>query len=435
MSILNGLMKGLKEVCGRFPDNRRGKNCVYTIEDIGLSGFAPFFMQCESFLSHQRQLEDGLGTSNCQTLFGMEKIPTDNHIRMMLDPVHPSHLQDSFDAAVTALQENGGLKAFQCLGERTLIALDGTEYFNSYKINCPHCLTRKRNNGKTEHYHTMLAATLVAPGHTMALPLMPEFIANTDGADKQDCERNAVKRWLETHHARVADLRPIYLGDALFACQPVAEAVVKTGADFIFVCKPDGHKILMDFIEGATPETHTITVKQPGNKSLSYTYRWIEKVPLRDQKDAMEVNWVAVTITNKKGEITYDGAFITNLAVTKNNVVELVACARARWKIENESFNVLKNHGYHLEHNFGHGKKHLAMMLAALNLLAFAFHTVADCVDTLWQQARDKKGSRKRFFEHIRTITAYLVFPTWHTLLETLLTSKPPPDLQKLPIT
>jgi hypothetical protein len=117
-----------------------------------------------------------------------------------------------------------------------LIALDGTEYFCSQKLGCPHCLTCKRRNGKIESYHTMLAATIVAPGHNMVVPLMPEFIAPQDGAEKQDCERVAAKRWLATHNQRVAGLRPVYLGDALFACQPLAEAVLQTGADFLFVC-------------------------------------------------------------------------------------------------------------------------------------------------------------------------------------------------------
>ena len=237
MVILDALLAGLKEVCAGFPDKRKTADGVYSMADIGLSAFSLFFMQSESFLAYQRGLEEGRKTSNCHSLFGMAKIPTDNHIRSMLDPVHPSHLQASFDQAVETLRARGGLKAFERLAvcdenPRTLIALDGTEYYCSQKLGCAHCLTRKRANGKVESYHCMLAATIVAPGHAMALPLMPEFIANTDGADsstsaqKQDCERNAAKRWLATHGERVKTLRPVYLGDDLFACQPIAEAVL-----------------------------------------------------------------------------------------------------------------------------------------------------------------------------------------------------------------
>jgi hypothetical protein len=308
-----------------------------------------------------------------------------------------------------------------------LVALDGTEYFCSQKLSCPQCLTRKRSNGKTEHYHAMLAAMIVAPGHNMVLPLMPEFITPQDGAAKQDCERNAAKRWLSAHYARVADLHPVYLGDALFSCQPLAEAVLATGADFLFVCKKDGHKTLYEFIEGAPLDQRTVSERKPGGRSLTYRYRWIEAVPLRDGMDALHVNWLGVTITDNKGKVTYDGAFVTSLPITADNVVEIASCARARWKIENESFNVLKNNGYNLAHNFGHGKKYLARTFAAMNLLAFAFHTVCDCLETLWQQAREAVGARARFFQDLHTITAYVLFPSWHTFILTVVTGKAPP--------
>jgi hypothetical protein len=118
---------------------------------------------------------------------------------------------------------------------------------------------------------------------------------------------------------------------------------------------------------------------------------------------------------------------VTSLPVTQDTVAEIAACARARWKIENESFNVLKNNGYHLEHNFGHGKQYLARTFAAMNLLAFAFRTVCDCLETLWQQARTAIAARARFFRHISTISAYLLFPDWTSLMNILISGKAPP--------
>ena len=429
MLILERLLTGLKHVCAACPDKRKDAG-VYTMSDIGLSAFSLFFMQSESFLSYQRALEEGRKTSNCRTLFGMAKIPTDNHIRSMLDPVHPSHLQGAFDQVIKTLGDHNGMAEFKRLGGRTLIALDGTEYFCSQKLGCPHCLTRKRANGKVESYHSMLAATIVAPGHNMALPLMPEFIARQDGAEKQDCERNAAKRWLATQGERMEALRPVYLGDDLFACQPICAAVLASGGDFLFTAKAESHKVLYEFMSGATLDQLSVVGKE-GARKLTYRYRWFTGAPLRDGKDAIAVNWIGVTIADAKGKITYDGAFATSLDVSRETVAEIAACARARWKIENESFNVLKNNGYHLEHNFGHGKENLAMIFAAMNLLAFAFHTVCDCLEDLWTQARKAKRARKRFFEHIRTITAYLVFPDWQTLMITLINSKPPPEIEK----
>jgi hypothetical protein len=197
MEMLETLLDSVRSACAAFPDQRRGA-VTYSMADIGLSAFSLFFMQSESFLSYQRGLEEGRKTSNCHSLFGMTAIPTDNHIRSMLDPVHPSHLQPVFDQALDGLRRRGGLQAFQRLGGRVLIALDGTEYFCSQKLGCPQCLTRRRSNGQVESDHAMLAATVVAPGHAMVLPLMPQFIAPQDGAEKQDCERNAAKRWPRT---------------------------------------------------------------------------------------------------------------------------------------------------------------------------------------------------------------------------------------------
>jgi hypothetical protein len=430
MELLPSLLQELKAVCGRFPDMRGGRNGNIAMADFGLSAFSLFFMQSESFLAHQRALEKGYSRSNCQTLFGMERIPSDNYIRDILDPVDTARLQPLFERMEVCLGEPAMKRAFQRLDGRVLIAWDGTEYFNSYKISCPHCLTRKRSNGKTECYHTLLSATVVAPGTNRVVPLMPEFIASDDGAEKQDCERNAVKRWFSKHAARLKALRPVYLGDDLFGCQPVAAMVVKNGDDFIFTCKKASHKALYDFINGATKEQRDDKVRKRSTTE-TFRYRWIENVPIRDGKDARLVNWIGFQILDAKGKIKYTMAWITSLPVSRHNVGEIVACGRARWKIENESFNVMKSHGYELEHNFGHGKQFLAMILAALNLLAFAWHSVLDLLEPPWHTARQAAAKRTRFFTQIVTLTAFIIFPDWPTFLESLATYKIPHKLLK----
>ncbi len=320
--------------------------------------------------------------------------------------------------------------AFQRLGGRVLIPWDGTEYFNSCKIHCPHCLTRKRSNGKTECYHTMLPATAVAPGHSRVVPLMPEFISPQDGHEKQDCEREAVKRWYQKHAENLRALRPVYMGGDLFACQSVAEMAVRGGGDFIFTCKETSHKALVDFISGAGLERHEEKVRKRATFE-TFRYRWIENVPIRDGKDALNVNWIGFQILDAKGKVTYTMAWITSLPVSRANVAEIVACGRARWKIENESFNAMKNHGYELEHNFGHGKKFLAMMLAALNLLAFAWHSVLDLLEPPWQAAREVAAKRTRCFSTVVSLTTYIIFPSWEVFLKALATFEIPPNLLK----
>lgn len=396
--------------------------------DIGMAAFSVFFMQCPSFLAHQRALQDSRRRSNCQTLFGMDKIPTDNHIRKMLDPVNADHLFPLFEETLGMLSERGGLAAFRRLDGRILIAMDGTEYFTSQKLSCSNCSHRKRNNGAQEHYHCLLSATVVAPGHNRVLPLQPEFITPQDGHQKQDCESRAVRRWLAAHGSRYAEFRPIYLGDDLMSRKPICEAVQNVGASFIFVAKPTSHQTLYEWIDGAELPAYEEKVKK-GRYFVTHRYRWIEDVPIKDGKDALHLNWFEIEIVNKAGKVTYRNSFVTNLAVTENNVALLAACGRARWKIENETFNTLKTNGYHLEHNFGHGKQHLASLLATMIFLAFAFHTLCDLADKTWRKARDVIGPRRRFFEDLRTITRYLVFPDWQTLIRTMITGEPPPAL------
>jgi len=384
--------------------------------DIGLSAFSLFFMGSPSFLAHQRVLERGQGRSNCQSLFGMSAIPSDNYIRLMLDGVSPAAFEGLFMRAIEAV---GPLTRFQCLGGRVLVALDGSEYFCSRKITCPQCSTRRRADGGVECFHAFLGASVVAPGPTQVLPLPPEFIAPQDGAEKQDCERNAAKRWLARHGPAVARLRPIYLGDDLFACQPIVAAIRQTGGNFILTCKPSSHQTVTEYLHGARLEEQRQTVCKRGKRTTTI-YRWLSGVPLRATADAIMVNWFSVEIRNAAGKRTYYNSFVTDLAVTADTVAELAACGRARWKIENGTFNVLKTNGYNLEHNFGHGKHTLASVFLTLNLLAFAFHTAAHLAVLAWREAVAACGATYRFFENLRTITTYVVFRDWRHLLQAI---------------
>jgi len=421
---LDSLIDAARGVCAALPDRRRGRNCHFAMADIGMAAFSAFFMQSPSFLAHQRRLLEGQGRSNCHTLFKMTDIPSDNHIRAILDPVEPSFFHPLFEEAVRTLEAGGGLAALRCLGDHVLIALDGTQYHRSTKIHCQRCSTVTKA-GKTEYFHAMVQASLVAPGHNRAVPLQPEFIAPQDGGEKQDCESRACRRWLAQHGATYASLKPIYLGDDLYSCQPICEAILAADSHFLLVCKPDSHPTLTEYLTGVELDERVQTLKR-GKQRFRYTYRFMSDLPLRDGHDALRVNWLALEITDPKGKITYRNSFVTDLAVDRHNVVELAACGRARWKVENETFNTLKTKGYNLEHNFGHGEENLAAVLAILNLLAFAFHTVADLTDDLWQKARAKAHTRIGFFNHLRSITVFLVFPSWPDLLQTLAFEKAP---------
>jgi hypothetical protein len=305
MRLLEPLLGSLRDCFDRFPDKRLGANTTYPMGDIGMAAFSVFFMQSPSFLAHQRQFEAGHGCSNCASLFGIAKIPSDNHIRDMLDPASPALLHPVFAETVEQLKQiDGGLDLFRHLDGRLLIALDGSEYYRSRKIHCPHCSTRLRSNGGTDYYHSLLAATLVAPGHDKVVPLEPEFIVPQDGAEKQDCENMAAKRWLATHGLSYGALDPVYLGDDLFSRQPLCQAVLDVAGHFIFVCKPASHPLIQEYLTGAELPGLEQTVRR-GKQRFIHRYRWLCDVPLRDGRDALTVNWFEIEIINAKGETTY----------------------------------------------------------------------------------------------------------------------------------
>ena len=290
---------------------------------------------------------------------------------------------------------------------------------------------KDKGKAKTEYCHTLLAATLVAPGRNQVVPLEPEFIKPRDGAGKPDCESRAAQRWLASHAGQYAQLNPIYLGDDLYSRQPMCEAVLAADGHFIFVCKPDSHPLIQEYVTGiklpALIVPALIVPVKRGRKHFTHRYRWLSGVPLRDGKDALTVNGFEIEISDPAGEVTYRNSFVTDLPIDRRNVEERVACGRARWKIENETFDTLKNAGYRLEHSYGHGQQNLAALFVTLNLLAFAFHTVCDHAEPLWRLARSKVSSRAQFFSRLAAIASFLILPSWDDLVRTLAFVQPPP--------
>ena len=303
----------------------------------------------------------------------MAAIPSDNYIRLMLDGASPAAFDPLFMQAIEAA---GPLTRFQCLGGRLLIALDGSEYFCSRKIKCPQCSTRRRSDGGVECFHAFLGATIVARATARCCR----------------CRRSSSPR-RTARRSRTASATPPSAGwpgtaprwrtsgrsISATTCSPASRSPPpssRAGGNFILTCKPSSHQTITEYLHGATLEEHRQTVCKRGKRTTTI-YRWLSGVPLRATADAIPVNWFSIEIRNAAGKRTYYNSFVTDLPVTADTVAELAACGRARWKIENETFNVLKTNGYNLEHNFGHGKQTLASVFLTLNLLAFAFHTAA----------------------------------------------------------
>ena len=391
------------------------------MEDFVLSAFSIFYLQCPSFLSYQQTMETDQGNNNARTLFRVEKIPTDNQTRSMLDEENPEILFPMFNEIFDGLEGANLLNDFRGSCGDLLVAFDGVEHHNSDKVSCVQCKTRRHKNGKINYSHGMVTAVLVKPACPYVIDLPPEFIIPQDGHDKQDCENAAFKRWLQKHAERYHSYGITVLGDDLYSRQPICEDVLAANCHFIFTCKPESHKTLYEFVDGLK-KTELIDVlkleRWTGKQKEIDHYYYVNDVPLRDGEDALKVNWCELITTNESGKILFHNAYVTDHKIYRNNVENIVKDGRARWKTENENNNTLKNHGYNLEHNFGHGKNNLCNVLATLNLLAFLCHTVLAMTSEAYQKIRTKLGARKKFFEHIRTLTHYILFPNWDALMK-----------------
>jgi hypothetical protein len=418
------MVRQLRVAIYSFPDKRTGKNIRYSLEDIALSGFSVLFTQSPSFLAFQKSMQKNKGVNNAQSLFGIKKIPSDNHIRDMLDVVPPESVFPVFAFIVEAFRSAGRLDGFRSYNNNLLCALDGTQYFSSKTIHCDNCSTKKHKNGSITYSHSALTPVFLKPGFNKVLSLPPEFIPPQDGHDKQDCENTAAKRWLNQFAPLYKTLGITILGDDLYCRQSLCKLILLHELDFILVCKPDSHQTLYQWVEeldGLQAVETVIEKRWTGKTRLTDTYRFVNQVPLRDSEDAQMVNWCELTTTLPDGTIAYKNAFATNFEISKNNVKQIVVDGRARWKIENENNNILKNRGYHLEHNFGHGNKYLSQLMLTLNLLAFLFHTVLDVIDEKYKLIRSDLPTRQTFFDDIRALTRYIYFESWDVMLTFML--------------
>ena len=235
------LIGSIRKRMGAFHDRREGTNKKYTMEDIALSAFAVFYTQCSSFLAAQKAMQEDRGKSNAQTLFQIEQIPCDNHIRTTLDEVPPEELYPLYDEIFESLREQQVLTSFQTFGGTTPIALDGTWYFSSEKIHCDQCSSIQHKSGPTTYYHSAITPVIVAPGQKHAIALRPEFMAPQDGHAKQDCEIVAAKRWLDKEAGRYLEAlggNVTYLGDDIYAHQPFCRRVLLQRSHFILPASP-----------------------------------------------------------------------------------------------------------------------------------------------------------------------------------------------------
>jgi hypothetical protein len=416
----SALRKMLSRRFLEIPDFRQEAKVEHVVHDVLMSGFAMMFYQDRSLLQFQQRLEEAIHKNNLQTLFRVESIPKESQMRGVIDEVESRQLEPLFEDFFRPLQRGKHLEGYRVLGDYYLISMDGSGYFSSDKIHCRGCLKKETKKGKIWYEHEIVQAALMHPGKRQVLPLAPEEVKNTDGRDKQDCEIEAGKRLAKKIRRSHGKLKIIIVGDSLYSKQPFMEELAEEGMRYVLVVKEDDHKLLMEWVSEQRQLKEVSRLEVKDKRGRLHIYEWINEVPLNGNKNTLWVNYVEYWLVDG-GEVTYHNSWVTDFGVGEGNVGELVRIGRCRWKIENETFNTLKNQGYHIEHNFGHGEKHLSINFFLLNLLAFFMHQIFELTDLLYQECRRAFGSRRNLWDHLRSSIHLLIFPDWETLLRRLL--------------
>jgi hypothetical protein len=174
-----------------IPDSRCDDGDI-SLTDALMSAFAMFSLKAPSLLAFDKERAEG----NLHTIYGIERVPCDTHMREILDPVSPKWLRPVFTSVFRQLQRGKALEEMMFLDGHYLLALDGTGYFSSQTIHCASCLHKVHRNGSITYYHQMLGAAIIHLDRREVIPLMPEPIVTQDGTGKNDCERNAAKRFI-----------------------------------------------------------------------------------------------------------------------------------------------------------------------------------------------------------------------------------------------
>ena len=393
-----------------------GKLPLISLVDCLMSGLAAFGLKFPSLLQFDLAATEEVIRHNLKSLYGIEKAPCDTQMRERLDMVHPSQIRGVFKKIFSLIQRGKALDRYRFIDDHYLLLADGTGYFSSQTVHCEKCCVKEHRNGSKTYYHQMLGAAIVHPDYKEVIPLCPEPIMKEDGAKKNDCERNASKRLLLDIRREHPHLPFILAEDALASNGPHLRLCKELNIRFITVVKPDGNKILFEWLHGIRKEIHEF-VDEEGHQHRMEFYNGI---PLNDVDPNLKVNFVEYWEFLSDGAKKYHSTWVTDIILTKNNVFSIVRGGRARWKVENETFNTLKNQGYKFEHNYGHGNNHLSTIFAMLMMLAFLIDQVQQMCCGLFDAARKRYHAKIVLWEKLRNVFSMFKLESWAATYESL---------------
>ena len=399
----------------KIPDPRKLSNTTpISFTDVLMSGLAVFGLKFPSLLQYDqnREVLDG----NLRTLYHINRPPSDTYLRERLDELDPSFIRPAFKKIFAELQRGKCLEGFEFLEGYYLLSMDGTGEFSSGKVCCEQCCKKEHRDGSVTYYHQMLGACIVHPEKSNVIPFCPETIQNGDGSEKNDCERNAAKRFIDNFRREHPHLKVIILADGIASNAPYIRVLDANEMKYLLGAKPGDHKFLFDLAD-TSEETKNYEILD--DKGFLHQFRYLNDVALNKSNPEVRVNFLEYMQTDPKGkEILF--SWVTNIRISQDNVFALMRGGRARWKIENETFNTLKNLGYNFEHNYGHGKKYLSTILCLLMLLAFLIDQVQGIACSLFEAARKRAGTYRSVWEYLRVFFQFLPIPSWEWLYQTM---------------
>jgi hypothetical protein len=423
----DSLLRLVHDGFDRIADPRSGQVDI-PLGDALMSAFAMFSLKDPSLLAFDKRRDDR--NDNFRTIYRIDCVPSDTQMRAILDPIDPDDLRPLFGDVFRRLQRGKALERFVYLDGHYLLSLDGTGYFSSSTVHCPSCLEKRHRGGGVTYSHQLLGATLVHPDLKEVIPLAPEPIINQDGHTKNDCERNATRRWLKRFRQEHPHLPVIVVEDGLSANAPHLDDLRDANAQYIIGVKPGDHAFLFAHLHAADAagRTQSDTQVDPAT-GVVHHFRFHNRVPLNEAHPDCLVNvleyWEIhptriVKKVERVGKVQHF-SWITAFVLMPDNVYAIMRGGRARWKIENETFNTLKNQGYHLEHNYGHGVQNLSVVLAFLMMLVFLVDQTQQLCCPLFQAAWKKRGHNKRsLWEEMRNLFRVFVFASMQELYEAI---------------
>jgi hypothetical protein len=410
-----------------LPDAKRSRGIG--LADCLMSALALFGLKYPSLLQFDQDRRTPSLPHNLKRLFGIERAPSDTYLRERLDEVWPGpSFRAAFKRLFAQLQRGKVLEDYRVLGDYYLVSLDGTGYFRSDRVHCAQCCERHHRDGHISYYHQMLGAVVLHPQHREVFPLLPEPIVKGDGARKNDCERNAAKRLLGQIRRDHPHLKAIVVEDALAANGPHIKLLKALGFRFLLGAKEADHAFLFEWVK---TDPRARTWHYTDAQGIEHRFRYLNGVPLNDTHFELEVNLIEYWELHPSGKCQHF-AWVTDLPVKPDRLMTLMRAGRARWKIENETFNTLKNQGYHFEHNFGHGYQHLATVLCCAMMLAFLIDQIQLRCCALFNQALAHAASRVRLWRQQRALFDHYLIPDWAALYRALAQGVQPVWLEPL---